>query len=70
MDKSKATRVLRDNPKINIQLIDYNSPLSLNYPCSFKIPDSKAKDGYITFSSANQAFAYSKAIFFNRDDLL
>ncbi|UKM62905.1 hypothetical protein [Levilactobacillus phage ENFP1] len=70
MDKSKATRVLRDNPKINIQLIDYNSPLSLNYPCSFKIPDSQAKEGYTTFSSANQAFAYSKAVFFNREDLL
>lgn len=70
MNKSKATKLLRDNPNIGIQLIDYNSPLSLNYPCSFKIPDSQAKDGYITFSSANQAFAYSKAVFFNRDDLL
>lgn len=70
MNKNKVMQILKDSPDISIQLIDYSSPLSLNFPCKFKIPDSKSKDGFVSFSSANQAFAYSKAVFFDRDDLL
>lgn len=50
-------------------MIVENNEFSLNYPAKFGIPKSKTNLELINFSSSAQAFAYLKAVYFEKDIL-
>lgn len=70
MNSYAIANYVKNHDNFKFKVVDDKSPLSWNYPCTFKIPQSEGSTEGVTFSNVNQAFAYLKAVFFEKDNLL